>query len=254
MNNKKALTLYLVGALGQIIVVCIIAFVLRRYGLEVGYATPLGWIIIAIGGISSALWGAIISIKYRNTGFKTVICDFFRIKQSPLNYGWMILFLCLDFLPVVFGGRISIRVWYLPIIMFFKHIVLGGIEEIGWRYLFQPLLQERLHYILATIITFFSWGLWHFLFFYLDETHADVIPFSLGLLVNSFILSALYVKTNNLWICVMTHSLINVFSQLVTGGNQYVGYFSKVVIIVIAIMLATKTIRKQVNNCANANT
>jgi len=63
------------------------------------------------------------------------------------------------------------------------------------------------------------------------------------------------VKTNNLWICVMTHSLINVFSQLVTGGNQYVGYFSKVVIIVIAIMLATKTtIRKQVNNCAYANT
>lgn len=59
----------------------------------------------------------------------------------------------------------------------------------------------------------------------------------------------LCVKTNNLWICVMTHSLINVFSQLVTGGNQYVGYFSKAV-----IMLATKTIRKQVNNCANANT
>ena len=101
MNNKKALTLYLVGALGQIFVVCIIASVLRRYGLEVGYATPLGWIIIAIGGISSALWGTIISIKYRNTGFKTTICDFFRIKQSPLNYGWMILFLCLDFLPVV---------------------------------------------------------------------------------------------------------------------------------------------------------
>ncbi len=70
-----------------------------------GYSTPLGWIAIAIGGISSALWGAIISIKYRNTGFKTVICDFFRIKQSPLNYAWMILFLCLDFLPVVTGGN-----------------------------------------------------------------------------------------------------------------------------------------------------
>ena len=82
------------------------------------------------------------------------------------------------------------------------------------------------------------------MFFYLDETHADVIPFLIGLLVNSFILSALYVKTNNLWICVMTHSLINVFSQLVTDSNQYVGYFSKVVIIVIAIILATKTIRK----------
>ena len=103
MNNKKALTLYLAGTLGQIIVVSIIAFALRRYGLEVGYATPVGWIVIAIGGISSALWGTIISIKYRNTGLQNVICDFFRIKQSPLNYGWMILFLCLEFLPVIVG-------------------------------------------------------------------------------------------------------------------------------------------------------
>ena len=82
------------------------------------------------------------------------------------------------------------------------------------------------------------------MFYYLDETPVDVIPFLMGLLINSFILSALYVKTNNLWICVMTHSLINVFSQLVTGGNQYVGYFSKASIVAIAIILAAQTNRK----------
>lgn len=245
MNNNKALSFYLVGALGQIFAVCIIAFLLRRYGFQVGYATPIGWIVIAIGGISSALWGTIISIKYSNRNFKTILCDFFRIKQSPENYRWMVLFLCLDFLPVLFGGRISIRVWYLPILMFFKHIAFGGVEEIGWRYLFQPLLQERMHYIFATLITFLAWGIWHFLFFYLDETHVDAIAFLMGLLINCFILSALYVKTKNLWICVMTHSLINVFSQLMTGGNPYVGYISRVVIVAIAIIFATQANRKQ---------
>ena len=247
MNNKKTLLFYLLGAWGQILLACIIAFALRLYGLDVGYATPFGWILIIMGGISSALWGTIISVKYRNTGFKTIICDFFRIKQNPKNYVWVIMFLCLDFLPLMLWGRIVIRVWYLPIIMFFKHIILGGIEEVGWRYLFQPILQERMHYIIATIITFFSWGIWHFMFFYLDETEVDVIPFLIGLLINSFILSALYVKTNNLWICVMTHSLINVFSQLVTGENQYVSYFSKAVIVVIAIILATHA-RKSIPN------
>jgi len=40
-----------------------------------------------------------------------------------------------------------------------------------------------------------------------------------------------------LWICVMTHSLINVFSQIAMGGNQYVLYVCKIVIFVMAVVL-----------------
>ena len=64
-------------------------------------------------------------------------------------------------------------------------------------------------------------------------------------MTNCFILSALFIKTNSLWICVMTHSLINVFSQLAMGGNQYVSYVCKIVIIVIAVVLS---IREQEGN------
>lgn len=247
MNRTKALTLYLVGALGQILIVCIAVFMLRAKGVVLGYSTLPGLITIAIGGISSALWGAIISIKYRNSSFKKVFCDFFKVKQNPINYLWMLIFLLLDFLPILIGGRITVSTWYLPFIMFIKHIAFGGLEEIGWRYLFQPLLQEKLHYIFATIITFAAWGVWHFLFFYVDGTKADVIPFLLGLLINSFILSALYIKTNNLWICVMSHSLINVFSQIVSGGNQYLVYFTRNAIIVIAIVLVARTKLKTIH-------
>ena len=38
--------------------------------------------------------------------------------------------------------------WYIPFILFFKAIIFGGIEEVGWRYIFQPVLQERRNYIL----------------------------------------------------------------------------------------------------------
>ena len=81
MNNKKALTFYLAGALGQISVVCIIAYALRLYGMDVGYATPLGWILIAIGGISSALWGTIVSVKYQFFTFK------FYLQLCPSSLG-----------------------------------------------------------------------------------------------------------------------------------------------------------------------
>ncbi len=145
-----------------------------------------------------------------------------------------------------FGGKVIINAWFIPIVMFIKHIAFGGIEEIGWRYFFQPVLQEKLNYIYATLITFVTWSIWHFLYFYIEGTFVDVsvVPFLIGLLTNSFILSALYVKTKNLWLCVMTHSLINVFSQLATGGIDYLGYICKVLIILIAMRIAYSSSKK----------
>jgi hypothetical protein len=94
--------------------------------------------------------------------------------------------------------------------------------------------------IVSTVITFCLWGIWHFSYFYIEGTLAQVqvLYFLIGLLTNCFILSALYIKTNSLWICVMTHSLINVLSQLAIGGNYYIAYVSKIIIIVIAIVLS----------------
>ena len=251
MNSLKsnALKLYLLGTLGQITLVCIVVFFLRQSGTTVDYTTTIGIVAIVIGGISSAQWGTIVAIKYKKIGFKKVISDFFRVKQSYRNYLLVIFLLSLDFLYVIFGGNVAITLWYIPIIMFVKHIAFGGLEEIGWRYLFQPLLQERLSYITSTVLTFIAWGTWHFLFFYIDGslTQVSIIPFLVGLLTNSFLLSTLYNITNSLWICAMTHSLINVCSQIFEGGNIYVSYLCKVVVIVLAIILSNKAIQR--NNC-----
>ena len=174
-----------------------------------------------------------------NKVFRTILLDIFKIKQPYKNYLLALLFIFLDFLPVIFGGKIVINAWFIPVFMFLKHIAFGGIEEIGWRYFFQPVLQERINYVLATIITFMTWGIWHFLYFFIEGTLSDVniLPFLIGLLTNSFILSALYMKTKNLWLCIMTHSLINVCSQLFLDGNIYVTYACRVLIIVLAVAI-----------------
>ena len=239
MKRSKALFLYLLGTLGQIIIVCIAVYLLRRNGYTIDYTSPIGLGAIAIGGTSSALWGIIVSIRYRKSSIKTILFDFFRIKQSYKNYLLMLLFIILDFFPVLFGGSIAVSAWYLPIVMFFKSIAFGGIEEIGWRYFFQPVLQERINYVLATIITFVAWGVWHFLYFFIEGTISGInaLPFLIGLLTNCFILSALYTKTKNLWLCVMTHSLINVCSQLFTEGDVYVSYVCKALIVTLAIAI-----------------
>lgn len=246
MNRKNALALYLIGTLGQIWIVCLLTFILRNYGICVDFTTPIGIIAIGIGGTSSALWGIIITVKYRKYRLKYILKDFVCLQQKYSSYLFVLVFLGLDFCCVLFGGNFQISAWYIPALLFIKAILFGGIEEIGWRYTFQSILEERFSYISSTIITFFAWGVWHFSYFYIEGTllQVQVIGFTVGLLVNSFILSALYAKTHSLWICVMTHSIINVFSQIVIGGNQYVLFVCRIIIIVIAVVFSNQERRK----------
>ena len=174
MDRKNALALYLIGTLGQIWIVCLLTFILRNYGICVDFTTPIGIIAIAIGGTSSALWGIIITVKYRKYRLKYILKDFICLRQKYSRYLFVLIFLGLDFCCVLFGGNFQISAWYIPALLFIKAILFGGIEEIGWRYTFQPILEERFSYISSTIITFFAWGVWHFSYFYIEGTLLQV--------------------------------------------------------------------------------
>ena len=236
MSRNKALSVYLVGTFSQLLLVCLVVFFFNYFAIRSDLVNILG---IMIGGISTALWGSIVAIFYYKIDLKKIIKDFFNIQTSYKNYLLAFFLIILDFSFLFFGGKIVQFIWYLPFLMFFKFIVFGGLEEIGWRYVFQPLLQEKFHYFQATILTFIIWSIWHLLFFYIDGSIAilQIVPFLFGLLTNSFILSALYLKTKNLWICVMTHSMINVFSQLTMSDDHYGMYLIRIIVIVASCYL-----------------
>ena len=240
MDRKTELLTYLSGALGQIFIISVVVFLLRSIGMKVDYTMALGMFAIVIGGISSALWGIIVTIKYKKATLKEILVDFINVRQPFSGYILVFVFLLLDF--ALQGGQFQINSWYIPVILFIKAILFGGIEEIGWRYTFQPVLEEKFNYILSTIITFVSWGTWHLLYFYIEGSLYQVIvkEFLLGLLINCFILSALYNKTRSLWICVMTHALINMLSQISGGGNFYISLICKGIIIIIAVVVSHK--------------
>ena len=247
MSRKQALSMYLLGTFGQVLGVSLLVCFLRVGGVKVDFTSPMGIIAVIVGGLSSALWGSLASISYHQSSFKQLVRDFFQVKQSPLNYLLVLIFIGLDFLPLVLSGKMIIPTWYLPIILFVKALVFGGIEEIGWRYFFQPTLQEKLTYIVSTLCTFVAWSLWHLLYFYIDGSLAmvNLIPFLLGLLSNCFILSAIYTKTRSLWLCVMTHALINALSQLSsTEESLGLSLVIKVLIIFFAMRIASSSMEK----------
>ena len=233
MSRNKALAVYLLGTFSQLLLVCLVVFFCNHYGVHSVLVNVFG---VMIGGISTALWGSIVAICYYEIDLKKIIKDFFNIQTSYKHYLLAFFLIILDFSFLFFWGKIVQFIWYLPFLMFFKFIVFGGLEEIGWRYVFQPLLQEKFHYFQATILTFIIWSIWHLLFFYIDGSLATLqtLPFLIGLLTNSFILSALYIKTKNLWICVMTHSIINVLSQLTIDTNRYETYLIKIFVILVS--------------------
>ena len=246
MNRKQALLLYLSGTFGQILLVALLVWLLRAGEVRVDYGTPIGLFTLMLGGLSSAIWGAIISIRYHHSSFKQLVRDFFQVKQAPLNYLLVLIFIGLDFLPQVFSGEMISPTWYLPIILFVKALVFGGIEEIGWRYFFQPTLQEKLTYLVSTLCTYVAWSLWHLLYFYIDGslTTIHLLPFLLGLLSNCFILSVIYTKTRSLWLCVMTHALINALSQLSSTESVWLSLVIKVLIILLAMRIASSSLEK----------
>jgi len=73
MSRKKAIFLYLLGTLGQILMICIIVFILRNLGIVVDYTMPMGMVAIGIGGVSSALWGTIIAVRYKKYSTKKIL-------------------------------------------------------------------------------------------------------------------------------------------------------------------------------------
>lgn len=246
MNRKQALSFYLAGTFGQILLVSLLVWLLRAGEVRVDYGTPIGLFTLMLGGLSSAIWGGYVSIRYHHSSFKQLVRDFFQVKQAPLNYLLVLIFIGLDFLPLVLSGKMIIPTWYLPIILFVKALVFGGIEEIGWRYFFQPTLQEKLTYIVSTLCTFVAWSLWHLLYFYIDGslTTIHLLPFLLGLLSNCFILSAIYTQTRSLWLCVMTHALINSLSQLSLAESVWLSLVIKVLIILLAMRIASSSMEK----------
>lgn len=246
MNRKQALSLYLAGTLGQILLVSLLVWLLRAGEVRVDYGTPIGLFTLMLGGVSSAIWGGYVSIRYHHSSFKQLVRDFFQVKQAPLNYLLVLIFIGLDFLPLVLSGKMIIPTWYLPIILFVKALVFGGIEEIGWRYFFQPTLQEKLPYLVSTLCTFVAWSLWHLFYFYIDGSlvMVNLLPFLLGLFSNCFILSAIYTQTRSLWLCVMTHALINSLSQLSSAESVWLSLVIKVLIILLAMRIASSSMEK----------
>lgn len=111
-----------------------------------------------------------------------------------------------DFLP-----------WYMFFPFFLMMILGGGLEELGWRGVALPELQNSLGPICATVILGAIWSLWHLPLFFIrgvNQYATNFYIFSLAVTGLAFVLTWIYNRTRSILLCVLLHAAYNATASL----------------------------------------
>jgi membrane protease YdiL (CAAX protease family) len=143
-----------------------------------GYTNPL--FILAV--YSPAIAG--ITLVWRHFGLKGLAGFFRRITfwRMPITW-WLFL---LAGIPAVFflgaaikgtiPGQFPFSPWYKLLPALAVGLVIGPIEEFGWRGVALPLLQRRFVPFWASLILGVIWGVWHLPAFFLSGSPQSAWP------------------------------------------------------------------------------
>lgn len=162
-----------------------------------GYTNPL--FILAV--YSPAIAG--IFLVWRHYGLKGLTGFFRRITLWRMPAVWWV-FLVIG-VPAVFYAGAAIKgtitapfpfsPWYTLLPALAIGLVIGPVEELGWRGVALPLLQRRFAPLWAGLILGGIWGLWHLPAFFLNGSPQSAWPFApffIGVLAISTILTPMF--------------------------------------------------------------
>ncbi|WP_054957911.1 CPBP family intramembrane glutamic endopeptidase [Paenibacillus dakarensis] len=151
--------------------------------------------------------------------------------MPPKKFTWYVLILVVtvvfQLLPyVLFGGERSGPL-YLIVLQFPLYILIGGMEEIGWRGLMQPELEKKWSPFISTMIVGVVWSLWHLPLFFIVGTYQELylsfFNFSISTIAFSFILAVVYQRTRSVFMCIITHAFLNSLSAVFITGEAWMG-------------------------------
>ena len=176
--------------------------------------SPQRMVLYALGGLSPAIVTFALVKKWGMTEEE-------RAYFKPLfrtAYGWkaavcVALLFCAAFFCMVSFFSERIEPWYMLVAAFPVGIVAGGLEEIGWRGFFQPALEKKMPFWLATLVTGLVWGAWHIPLWFIPGMGPEGVHFISYLLFTvlmSYILGALQRLTGSVAACIAFHAWINV--------------------------------------------
>lgn len=176
----------------------------------IAVSDPLGTFLHIIGGFGPTI--ATFFVIEKPLTFQSIMDFVFQYKKS------LVCFWILVMMEILVIGISSMELnkaipgHLIPLVFFQAVFIYGGEEELGWRGIMQPLLEERFLFPIATFMTGIVWGIWHFPLWFVDGSSQQNMPFPFFLVlavILSFWLASLYKKTQYVFACSVFHGLTN---------------------------------------------
>ena len=229
----------------------------NKYFNTLWYGESLFWIPYTIGSLGPAISAYLIYQKFKESYSEKSFLKY--IFKNPINSKiWLvfILFLIWRILMIWIAFGISKPISILAIFINLPFlIVLGGLEELGWRGILQPKLENLISYIPSIFLVSIIWSFWHLPLWFIKGTVQSGFPFGLYF-VSSLVLTAsfttLYKYTNNLFLCILNHAWFNgcIGLALYVGndGNLQLNLNWKVIVVFSVEMIVSVILGKLYNN------
>lgn len=127
-------------------------------------------------------------------------------------------------------------------------LVMGGLEEAGWRYILQPELEKKYNYFASTITVSVIWWMWHLLLFYIQGEYGqnyfafgiEFIAFGINILGVSFALASIKKNTNSVWLCVLLHCIVNSLSGIYIINDNIIGNIVATIVLIFVSLIFIK--------------
>lgn len=103
----------------------------------------------------------------------------------------------------------------------------GGLEEAGWRGYLLPCLYRNHHILISSAAVSVLWILWHLPYFFLPgavQEGQNFISYAIIGLLTGFILTAIYLLTKSVLICMLFHSWQNTIVMVIPADTENTGF------------------------------
>ena len=218
--------------------------------------------LIAFGGLMEPVFGppsgthpvfvlavyspefAALYIIWREGGLRDVRDHLRRLTlwRMPAGWWWFLLLAMpagkyLSALLNGTAGEFPFSPWYMVLPTLIPALLLGPIEELGWRGYAQPMLQRRFTPLVTSLALGFFWGLWHLPAFLLSGTPQSAWsfgPFMLGAFALSIIMTPLFnVSRGSILVPALFHFQANIPAY--PDGQPWENYVFALVAVVMVI-------------------
>lgn len=186
----------------------------NKYFNALWYDGPLFWIPYLIGSLGPAISFYLIYQQFHEDFGKESFIEFVFGKRIDRKV-WLIfgLFLIWRLLMVWIAFGINKPISILSVVINLPLLmILGGLEELGWRGILQPTLEREINYLPSILIVGIIWSIWHLPLWFIKGTVQSSFPFGLYLLSGIILTSSfttIYKYTKSLVLSVLSHAWFN---------------------------------------------